>query len=864
MMSEIINSNEINCSLERMRLMAEVRHNRTSVVGDMPLGTHFCYFYETREDLLDTVTPYFKVGLENKEFCLWVVSEPLTEEDAWSVLRQRIPEFDRHLSGRNLEIFSGRDWYLEGGLFDPKRVATAWNEKLNQAIARGYIGMRVSGDAGGFEKKNSPHLCDYERQLNESVSNQLMTVMCTYPLATIGAVELLDVARTHQFSVAKRKGGWEVFEMPRIREPRDEINTLNQELERKLLERGKQLTAVIGNLSNEVIDREGVEEALDENQQQLRAILDHSPSIIFLKEPNGRYLDCNLPFERLCGRSRNEIIGKTDRELFSAQQAEQFYANDLKVLDAGTPLEFEETVLRPDGPRTSLISKFPLRDVNDRIYALGGIVTDITERKQAEEVLRESEERFRLMVEGVKDYAIFMLDPEGRVSSWNLSAERFKGYREDEILGEHCSRFYPAEDVARGKPEEQLKLAAAAGRVEDEGWRVRKDGTRFWANVVITALRNRENGNLIGFCKLTRDATEQHEAQAALARAFDEINVLKDRLHEENVVLREEIDQRSMFEEIIGSSRPVKSVLSRVAKVAPMDCTVLITGETGTGKELIARAIHKRSNRAGRAFVGFNCAGIPPSLIASELFGHEKGAFTGAQQRRLGRFELAEGGTIFLDEVGELPAETQIALLRVIQEREFERVGGSQPIATDVRVIAATNRDLQDAVAAGNFRLDLFYRLNVFPIEVPPLRERREDISMLLEYFIKRYADKAGKKMRSIDKRTVELFKAYHWPGNIRELQNVIERSVIVCESENFSVDPSWLSTAPVSPSSKSSTLAEKLHEQEIKIIESALAESKGRIAGRLGAAFKLGIPSSTLESRIKLLKIKKNRFKSG
>jgi formate hydrogenlyase transcriptional activator len=250
--------------------------------------------------------------------------------------------------------------------------------------------------------------------------------------------------------------------------------------------------------------------------------------------------------------------------------------------------------------------------------------------------------------------------------------------------------------------------------------------------------------------------------------------------------------------------------------------------------------------------------------LLSELFGHEKGAFTGAQQRRLGRFELAEGGTIFLDEVGELPAETQIALLRVIQEREFERVGGSQPIATDVRVIAATNRDLQAAVAAGSFRLDLFYRLNVFPIEVPPLRERKEDIPMLLEYFIKRYADKTGKKMRSIDKRTVELFKSYHWPGNIRELQNVIERSVIVCESENFSVDPSWLSTAPVSVSSSASTLAEKLHEQETKIIEAALAESKGRIAGRLGAANKLEIPSSTLESRIKLLKIKKNRFRSS
>src|SRR5437870_3457101 len=316
----------------------------------------------------------------------------------------------------------------------------------------------------------------------------------------------------------------------------------------------------------------------------------------------------------------------------------------------------------------------------------------------------------------------------------------------------------------------------------------------------------------------------------------------------------------SMFEEIVGSSPALQAVLSRVARVAPADSTVLIMGETGTGKELVARAIHKRSQRSARAFVSVNCAAVPPSLVASELFGHEKGAFTGAQQRRLGRFELAEGGTIFFDEIGELSAEAQNALLRVLQEREFERVGGSCPISTDVRVIAATNRNLQAAIAAGTFRLDLFYRLNVFPIEVPPLRERREDIPMLLEYFIKRYADKAGKKMRSVDKRTVELFKSYLWPGNIRELQNVIERSVIVCESEIFSVDPSWLSTAPVSPSSKSSTLAEKLHEQEIKIIESALADSKGRIAGRLGAAFTLGIPSSTLESRIKLLKIKKNR----
>jgi transcriptional regulator with GAF, ATPase, and Fis domain len=337
---------------------------------------------------------------------------------------------------------------------------------------------------------------------------------------------------------------------------------------------------------------------------------------------------------------------------------------------------------------------------------------------------------------------------------------------------------------------------------------------------------------------------------------------LKDRLYNENLPPGEDIGRAAMFEEIIGSSPAVKSVLLRVAKVAPMNSTVLITGETGTGKELIARAIHKRSKRADRPFVGFNCAGIPPALIASELFGHEKGAFTGAQQRRAGRFELAEGGTIFLDEVGELPAETQIALLRVLQEREFERVGGSEPTPIDVRVIAATNRDLQDAVATGEFRLDLFYRLNVFPIEVPPLRERKEDIPMLLEYFIQGYANKAGKRIRGLDKKTAELFNSYHWPGNIRELQNVIERSVIVCESETFSVDASWLSNAAFQPRPASSTLADRLVDQEKRIIESALSESKGKVSGPAGAAVKLGLPSSTLESKIKTLKIRKSPFK--
>ncbi|MGA8742250.1 MAG: sigma-54 dependent transcriptional regulator [Terracidiphilus sp.] len=318
-----------------------------------------------------------------------------------------------------------------------------------------------------------------------------------------------------------------------------------------------------------------------------------------------------------------------------------------------------------------------------------------------------------------------------------------------------------------------------------------------------------------------------------------------------------------MFEEIVGVSPALNAVLARVAKVAPTDSTVLVTGETGTGKELIARAIHKRSRRSARAFVSVNCAAVPRDLIASELFGHEKGAFTGATQRRLGRFELAEGGTIFLDEIGELPHETQVALLRVLQEREFERVGGNVNIRAEVRVIAATNRDLDAAVAASTFRSDLFYRLNVFPIEIPPLRERREDIPLLVEYFIDRYARKAGKTIRRINKRSLDLLQAYPWPGNIRELQNVIERSVIVCESENFSVDESWLSRQPQAAESKSKAeLSVKIAAQEKQIIEAALKESAGRVFGPLGAATRLGIPRSTLESKIRSLRIDKNRFR--
>ena len=345
-------------------------------------------------------------------------------------------------------------------------------------------------------------------------------------------------------------------------------------------------------------------------------------------------------------------------------------------------------------------------------------------------------------------------------------------------------------------------------------------------------------------------------------KAFQEIKALKDELYKENIVLREEVDKTSMFEEVVGTSPVLQAVLARAAKVAPTDSTVLITGETGTGKELIARAIHKRSQRSARAFVSVNCAAIPQSLITSELFGHEKGAFTGATQRRLGRFELAEGGTLFLDEIGELPVETQIALLRVLQEREFERVGGTELLRADVRVIAATNRDLQGAITACTFRSDLFYRLNVFPITLPPLRDRKEDIPALASYFVDRYAKRAGRKIRGIRKSALDSLQSYSWPGNIRELQNVIERSLIVCETDEFTIDQSWLSGGPVPTGSADQALIETSAPGERELIEAALAQTKGKVSGLSGAAAKLGIPASTLESKIRSLKINKYRFK--
>jgi len=506
----------------------------------------------------------------------------------------------------------------------------------------------------------------------------------------------------------------------------------------------------------------------------------------------------------------------------------------------------------------------PIVNASGDVIEIVGTAMDITERKRAEDALRASEAS---LLEAQRLTRTCSWRHEVLSGKVTVSAEGFAMFGIEPEDDASSVDFYHSRKHPKDRPEAEQAYAAALLRkteFEADFRIVLPDGTIKNIRSIGHPILD-ERGDVVEFVGASIDVTEHHRARADLEKAIEEIKRLKDQLQNENVVLREQIDQAFMFEEIVGTSSGLQGVLSRLMKVAPTDSSVLISGETGTGKELVARAIHKRSRRSQRAFVSVNCAALAPSLISSELFGHEKGAFTGAMQRRLGRFELANGGTIFLDEIGELPLDTQVALLRVLQEREFERVGGTQPVKIDVRVIAATNRDLEAAVANGTFRPDLYYRLNVFPIQVPPLRERQDDVLMLLEYFVHRFAQKMGKHFKKIDKRTVELFRSYPWPGNIRELQNVVERSVIVSSDDAFSVDAAWLSKDPrrvTLPKQPKPADTDEDARRERQIIEDALAGSRGRVSGPNGAAARLRVPPSTLEHRIKKLRIRKSHFK--
>jgi formate hydrogenlyase transcriptional activator len=759
--------------------------------------------------------------------------------------------------------------------------------------------------------------------------------------------------------------------------------------------------------------RKGAEEALGQSQAMFEGLFESSPDAIIATGRDGRIARVNAQAEKIFGYRRDELVGQPInilvperyREAHSAHQRE--YHAEPRVRPMGAGLELYGR--RKDGSEFPLdIMLSPLQTDGEPLVV--AVVRDITERKRAEDALRQSEERFRSIVESIKDYAIFTLDPEGRITSWNPAAEKIKGYSAEEIIGQHFSRFYLQEDIDRGKPGHALKMAEAQGRFEDEGWRVRKDGSRFWANVIITALRD-QKGQLRGFSKVTRDFTERKQGEEALllevtnalvanldihsllaaisasirqvtphdyaslalcdpairtlrlhvlvspkgadplgegipvsiadtpagevftsreplvlnnleaqpdrysaefmrrwtglglksgcwlpllhrgrplgaliigsvkesaftekdvlvlshaanqvaiaidnAETFRQVAELKERLSEEKAYLEEELRTEYNFEEIVGESAALKRVLKQVETVAPTDATVLILGETGTGKELVARAIHNLSGRRERTFVKLNCAAIPSGLLESELFGHEKGAFTGAISQKIGRLELAHQGTLFLDEVGDIPLELQPKLLRALQEKEFERLGSTRTIPVDVRLIAATNRDLTQMVRDREFRSDLYYRLKVFPIQVPPLRDRAEDIPMLVHYFVQKHARRMNREIETIPPQAMQALERWRWPGNIRELENLIERAVILSSGSVLRVPLAEL--GPGDAAEAAPAAATTLEAAEREHILRVLRETGGLIAGPRGAAARLGLKRTTLNAKMRKLGI--------
>lgn len=740
-----------------------------------------------------------------------------------------------------------------------------------------------------------------------------------------------------------------------------------------------------------------------------------APDGIVVVANDGRISAANPAVERLFGYSDTELIGNLIEILIPSRFRDRHHHQRREYTASPT--------MRPMGSGLELYGRrkdgteFPVDVMLSPIETNEGpciltVVRDITERKRFETALRQSEERFRLLVDGARDYAIFMLDEKGRVASWNAGAERIKGYSAQEILGEHFSKFYPKESVERGKPEYELQIAADEGRYEDEGWRIRKDGSRFWANVIITAIRG-QDGRLVGFSKVTRDFTNRKRAEEALVlelakaalanpdirqllvaiessiqrliphdfasialqdpdrphslnmhklfpleephgveqtvlsmqgtpdgwvfsnqeplfasrieaesvgdasyqinagaksgcwvplncrgevigvlfvgskreAAFeqDDINILtqaasqaaaaieidhgfrrivnlSNKLKEEKRYLEQELRTEANFEEIIGKTRALRSVLQQVETVARTDATVLILGETGTGKELIARSIHQLSPRSDHTFVKLNCSAIPSGLLESELFGHEKGAFTGAIMQRIGRLELAHQGTLFLDEIGDLPLDLQPKLLRALQEKEIERIGGRKTIPVDVRLLAATNRDLAKMAAAGEFRKDLYYRLKVFPILLPPLRQRAEDIPLLVNYFVSKHARRMNKQIDTISRETMAALCAWSWPGNVRELENFIERAVILTPGSTLRAPLGELE--PVEEEGLTQ-VGSNLQAAEREHVLRVLREAKGVIGGPGGAAERLGLKRTTLNSKLKKLGIEKHDYLS-
>ena len=605
----------------------------------------------------------------------------------------------------------------------------------------------------------------------------------------------------------------------------------------------------------DVTEQEQLNAALRKSERELRQILDFTPQFIGVFGSRRERLYINQIALDYLGKTRDEWLNGKPGDAVHPDDSKLVRARWDRAVQDGTPFEIELRVRKLDGTFRWCLGRFnPVRDEEGCILHWYVACTDIEDQKRAAaeqeqltRALRKNEEEFRQILELTPLFVTVLGPRRERVYINRLGLD---------FLGTTLERWREKQPRDELHPDD-LELVTSLWKralsdslpFECEFRARRSDGVYRWLLARCNSVRD-DDGQVLRWYNAFTDIEERKRAE--------------EKLQQENAALREEINQALMFGQIVGSSAPLRKVVAEAYRVAQTDATVLILGETGTGKELMARAIHKRSRRTARAFIAVNCAAIPSALIASELFGHEKGAFTSATQRRLGRFEAANGGTIFLDEVGDLPPDAQIALLRVLQEREIERVGSDKPISVNVRVLAATHRDLSKLVSEGTFRQDLFYRLNVVPIRMPSLRERAGDIPLLVEYFLEGFARKIGKKFNRIEKGTLDILQAYDWPGNVRELQNMIERGVTLSDSDVFSVDEAWLKREPLQAPNSSPAFGGALLAHEKEAIETALAQSHGRVSGPAGAASRLGIPATTLDSKIKRLGIDKYRFKQA
>ena len=628
----------------------------------------------------------------------------------------------------------------------------------------------------------------------------------------------------------------------------------------------------------DITERKKAERALDQSRLEMQGILDNSPTVIYLKDLEGRFITINRRFEQLFGVSREALIGKTDYDVFAKEIADRFRANDLRVVAGKKPMEFEEVAPHPDGPHTYISVKFPITDSKGGLQSIGGVSMDITERKRAQEALLlevtntlvaqlDIRQLLAAISAGLRQVvrfdsaALALYDPERkklRIQTLTPPFEEQGGKESDELSLEDSP---PGWAFTRREP-------VVLNRMGDERFDAKLLGR--WIRLGLKSAcflpvvsHSKPLGALAVFRREERPF-DQKEAQflrqfalqvgvaVENALTFHHVEELREKLEEEKRYLEEELRTEYDFEDIIGESRPLKVVLKQVETVAPTDAAVLILGETGTGKELIARSIHHLSPRRERTFVRLNCAAIPVGLLESELFGHERGAFTGALNQKIGRLELADHGTLYLDEVGDIPLELQPKLLRALQEKEFERLGSTRTISVDVRLIAATNQNLEQMVQEKRFRSDLYYRLKVFPIAVPPLRERGEDIPRLVHYFVEKYSRRLNRQIESIPPEALAALSKWPWPGNIRELENFIERAVILTKGPKLNVPVAELKLPAEAPSTAPSSLeaAEREH------ILRALREAKGVVGGPKGAAAMLGLKRTTLNFKMRKLGI--------